>query len=190
MNSEVRAFLSIDIDDDALLSRIAHIQQKLDLQAAKMKLVERDNIHFTLRFFGDTPISKLELVHTELSKVKFSPFTIEITGVGAFPSIKRPRVIWVGLAQNAKLMIDLKRRIDDYLGNLGYPPERKKFHAHATFARVRNVRNRNRMITNLESVANESVGIMTVSNFRMTKSTLTSSGPIYETLWEIPATNT
>ena len=60
MSSEVRAFLSIDIDDDALLSRIAYIQQKLDLKAAKMKLVERDNIHFTLRFFGDTPISKLE----------------------------------------------------------------------------------------------------------------------------------
>ena len=188
MSSDVRAFLSIDIDDDALLSRIVHIQQKLDLQAAKMKLVERDNIHFTLRFFGDTPVSKLELMHTELSKVQFAPFTIEIAGVGAFPSIRRPRVVWVGLAQNAKLMIDLKREIDDYLGNLGYPPEKKRFHAHATFARVRAVRNRDRMIANLESVANESVGIMTVSDFRMTKSTLTSSGPIYETLWEIPAT--
>ena len=62
MNSDVRAFLSIDIDDAALLSRIAHIQQKLDLKAAKMKIVERDNIHFTLRFFGDTPVSKLELI--------------------------------------------------------------------------------------------------------------------------------
>ena len=123
-------------------------------------------------------------------KIQFAPFTIEIAEVGAFPSIKRPRVIWVGLTQNAKLMINLKKEIDDYLGNLGYPPERKRFHAHATFARVRAVRNRDRMIVNLESVANETVGIMTVSNFRMTKSTLTSAGPIYDTIWEIPATDT
>lgn len=187
MTTDIRAFLSIDIDENSLLSRIAHIQQKLDLEAAKIKLVERDNIHFTLRFFGDTPLSKLELMHRELLKIQFAPFTIEIAGVGAFPSIKRPRVVWVGLAQNAKLMIDLKREIDDYLGNLGYPPEGKRFHAHATFARVRAVRNRERMIANLESVANETVGVMTVNNFRMTKSILTSSGPIYETLWEIPA---
>ena len=52
------------------------------------------------------------------------------------------------------------------------------------------MRNRDRMIANLESIAGEPVGIMTVSNFRMTKSTLTSSGPIYETLWEIPAVST
>jgi 2'-5' RNA ligase len=187
MNTKVRAFLSIDIDDAVLLSRIAHIQQKLDLQAAKIKLVERENIHFTLRFFGDTPVSKLEAIHTELSKIQFTPFTIEIAGVGAFPNIKRPRVVWVGLTQNAERMLDLKMEIDDNLGNLGYHPERKKFHAHATFARVRAVRNRAHMIANLESVADETVGMMTVSNFRMTKSTLTSSGPIYETLWEIPA---
>jgi 2'-5' RNA ligase len=188
LSSDVRAFLSIDIDENVLLSRIAHIQQKLDLKAAKIKLVERSNIHFTLRFFGDTPVSKLELMHTELSKVQFAPFTIEIAGVGAFPSIKRPRVIWVGVTQNAKLMINLKREIDDYLGNLGYPPERKRFHAHATFARVRAVRDRGRMIDNLESIATEPVGIMTINNFRMTKSTLTSAGPVYETLWEISAT--
>jgi 2'-5' RNA ligase len=189
LSSNVRAFLSIDIDDNALLSRIAHIQQKLDLTAAKIKLVERDNIHFTLRFLGDTPVSKLEVMRIELLKIKFAPFTIEINGVGVFPNIKRPRVIWVGLAQNAKLMTDLKREIDDYLGNLGYSPEKERFHAHATFARVRAVKNRDRMITNLESVANETVGTMTVDNFRMTKSTLTSTGPIYETLWEVPATS-
>ncbi|MGD2073155.1 MAG: RNA 2',3'-cyclic phosphodiesterase [Candidatus Thorarchaeota archaeon] len=189
MNEKVRAFLSIDIDDDALLSRIAHIQQKLDLQAGKIKLVKRENIHFTLRFLGDTLVSKLDKIHTELLGIQFSPFTIEITGIGAFPSIRRPRVIWVGVTQNANQIIDLKKEIDDYLGNLGYSPEKRKFHAHATFARVRNVRNRKRMIASLESIANETTGTMTVSNFRMTKSTLTSSGPIYETLWEVPATS-
>jgi 2'-5' RNA ligase len=71
------------------------------------------------------------------------------------------------------------------LKQIGYKPDRK-FHAHATIARVREVRNRDAAVENLESLMTESVGSMTVSNFRLTKSTLTSSGPIYETVWEIP----
>jgi 2'-5' RNA ligase len=180
----IRAFLSIDIEDPHLLSRIAHIQGKIDQDAAKMKLVEQENIHFTWRFFGDTPPEKINQIRNELEGLEFSPFSIEIRGVSAFPDIRRPRVIWIGVTHNASIMVDLKRRTDDLLGNLGYPIE-KKFTPHATIARVREVRDRNSMMRNLESLAEETVGTMSVDAIRMTKSTLTSSGPIYETMWEI-----
>ncbi|MGY5852048.1 MAG: RNA 2',3'-cyclic phosphodiesterase [Candidatus Thorarchaeota archaeon] len=184
MTETVRAFLSIDIESPDLLSRISYIQQKLDQNAAKMKLVEPENIHFTWRFFGDTPITKLDNMHTELEGLVFSPFSIEIKGVSAFPNIRRPRVIWVGVAKNADLMSNLKRQTDDILGNLGYPHD-KKFTPHATIARVRAMRNRDAVIRNLESLDSESVGTMTVDAIRMTKSTLTPSGAIYKTLWEV-----
>ena len=71
MPEVVRAFLSVDIEDDELISRIAHIQQKLDRQAAKMKIVEPDNLHFTLRFFGDTPLTKIDQIRDELEKIEF-----------------------------------------------------------------------------------------------------------------------
>ncbi|MFW9845105.1 MAG: RNA 2',3'-cyclic phosphodiesterase [Candidatus Thorarchaeota archaeon] len=186
MSSNIRAFLSIDIDDETLLSRISHIQSGLDREAAKIKLVEHDNIHFTLRFLGDTPSTKIEKIREEFANAEFDAFTIRIKGVGAFPNIRRPRVIWVGVAENADKVTHLKLLADDLLGNLGYPRD-KKFHAHATIARVRAVRNRDRIINNLESLANEAIGTMTVDCFRMTKSILTSSGPIYETLWEVGA---
>ena len=186
MLSVSRVFLSIDIDDEALLSRIAYVQSLLDGQSAKMKLVERNNIHFTLRFLGDTPNAKIERIRNELSDIRYESFAIRIGGVGAFPSTSRPRVIWVGVSDNAGRVEDLKLDIDDRLGNLGYSRDRK-FHAHATIARVRAVHNRNRTRENIEHLANESVGTMTIDCFRMTKSTLTSSGPIYETLWEMRA---
>ena len=186
MSSSVRAFLSIDIDDETLLSRISHIQSRLDREAAKLKIVEDENIHFTLRFLGDTPLTKIEKIREEFTNAEFEAFTIRIGGIGAFPSIRRPRVIWVGVEENADKVAHLKLLTDDLLGNLGYSRDRK-FHAHATIARVRAVRNRDRMINNLENLANEAIGTMTVNCFRMTKSTLTSSGPIYETLWEIGA---
>ena len=186
MSSVSRVFLSIDIDDEALLSRVAHIQSLLDRQSAKMKLVERENIHFTLRFLGDTPNTKIERIRDEISDIRYESFAIRIDGVGAFPSTRRPRVIWVGVSDNAERVKDLKLEIDDRLGDLGYSRDRK-FHVHATIARVRAVRNRDRIRESIEQLVNESVGTMTVDCFRMTKSTLTSSGPIYETLWEVRA---
>jgi 2'-5' RNA ligase len=184
MDSSVRAFLSIDVDNEPLLSRITHIQTKLDREAAKLKLVEKENIHFTLRFFGDIPMSQIDVIQDALKGISFGPFTIQLEGVGAFPNVKRPRVVWIGVTQNADKMRMLKIDIDGALATLGYSIDRK-FSTHATIARVRAIRNRDNMIRNLESVANESVGTMVVDCFRMTKSTLTSSGPIYETLWEI-----
>lgn len=186
MSSVSRVFLSIDIDDEALLSRIAQIQSSLDRQSAKIKLVEEENIHFTMRFLGDTPHTKIEKIREELLEVQYRPFTIRIDGVGAFPNTNRPRVIWVGVSDNAERITDLKLKIDDRLGNIGYTRDRK-FHAHATIARVRAVHDRNRTKENIESLVRESVGTMPVECFRMTKSTLTSSGPVYETLWEVRA---
>ncbi len=187
MGETIRVFLSIDIEDTNLLTRITHIQEQLDRQAAKMKLVEQENIHFTWRFFGDTPISKIEVIQQVLLKLKFDPIPIQISGVGAFPNIRKPRVIWVGVKQNVDKVCELKKMTDELLANLGYSIEKKKFIPHATIARIRTIRDRPQLFENLESLADESVGTMTVSNIRMTRSTLTQSGPIYETLWEIPA---
>lgn len=184
LSEKFRVFLSVHIVDEPLLSRISNIQRRLDQEAAKLKLVEKDSIHFTLRFFGDTSLSRIEDMRRVLETMSFDPFSISITGVGAFPSSRRPNVIWVGVNQNAERMTELKNRIDSLLVNLGYPPE-KNFKAHATIARVRFLQNRERMLANLESLAKESVGTMTVSAFQMTKSTLKPSGPLYEALWEV-----
>ena len=181
----IRAFLSIDIDDSILLTKILSIQEKLDRKSAKMKLVERDNIHFTWRFFGDTPKNKIDEIHSELSNLEIDPFTVDIGGVGAFPNLRRPRVIWVGAKHNIELMRELKTKTDSLLANVGYAIEKKKFIPHATIARVRDVYNREQIMQNLQELSDEHVGTMTVTGIRMTKSTLTPSGSVYKTLWEV-----
>ncbi|MHA1903009.1 MAG: RNA 2',3'-cyclic phosphodiesterase [Candidatus Thorarchaeota archaeon] len=186
MEDVVRAFLSIDIVDDTLLERIASIQNQLDRDAAKMKLVELENIHFTWRFFGDTSVSVLDGIREELMKLRFSTIDIQIAGVGAFPNVRRPRVIWVGVTENAARLTELKLETDELLQSLGYKTD-KKFTPHATIARVRFIRDKKRLSDNIEALASERIGKMIVNGIRMTKSTLTPSGPVYETLWEIPA---
>jgi len=185
LSEKVRAFLSIDINDDSLLANILQIQEQLDRKSAKMKLVERENIHFTWRFFGDTTMNQIDEVHSELSQLKIEPFIVDIGGVGAFPSKRRPRVIWIGVQQGIELMRELKVRTDLLLANVGYAIERKKFIPHATIARVRDVYDQDRILRSLQDLSEVSVGKMNVTGVRMTKSTLTPSGPIYETLWEV-----
>ena len=185
MSTTVRAFLSIDIEDQSLLSQIHNIQQQLDLTAAKMKIVKSENIHFTLRFLGDTPLTILDQIHTCLDGIEINPFEIEVVGVGAFPNKRHPRIIWIGVAHNASKILDLKNEIDSSLIELDYQPERRKYTPHATIARVRHVKDSKRIADNLESLANEVIGAMSITKIKMMKSTLTPTGPIYETLWHI-----
>jgi 2'-5' RNA ligase len=186
VSENLRVFLSIDIDDSDLISRIKEVQSRLDTTAAKMKLVEEDNIHFTWRFFGDTPIKKIDRIHSELSKLEWKTFQIQIEGLGTFPNIRRPRIIWVGVSTNVEELQNLKTETDRLLSNIGYTKEMRRFTPHATIARVRHVKDRGALKLNLEALANERIGPMQVTGLRMTKSTLTPSGAIYESLWEIP----
>jgi 2'-5' RNA ligase len=180
----IRVFLSVDINNPTLISKITNVQDALNQDAAKMKLVEKENIHFTWRFFGDTPLKSVDTIHEELKKLKYPSFSIEIGGVSAFPKINRPRVIWIGVTKNEEKMIDLKAKTDSLISVLGYKPERE-FTPHATIARVRTIRNRDSIIQNLSSLSTVVIGLMPIDSISMTKSTLMSSGAIYETLWKI-----
>ncbi len=182
----IRAFLSVDIEDHGLLSQISEIQNRVDTSSAKMKLVEIENIHFTLRFLGDTSVSTIDEIESSLNQINFEPFNIEVVGVGAFPNNRRPRVIWIGVTQNADSIVKLKREIDSRLKTFGYQPEGKKFTPHATIARVRYIKDAERLARNLGELGGVQIGTMTVSKFNMKKSVLTPSGPIYETLWHVP----
>lgn len=180
----VRTFLSVNIENEDLLSRLKYLQRRLDTDAAKLKMVEEENIHFTLRFFGDVTHAQLEKIQTSLESVDLDTFSIEIHGVGAFPTKRRPRVIWVGVTRNGNLMVELKSEVDKHLEKVGYQRERKPFTPHATIARVRRVYDRDGLYTQLDLLSAADIGTMTVSEFTMMKSTLTPSGAIYDTIWK------
>jgi len=185
LSDSVRAFLSIDIEDKDLLSRINRVQSKLDQDAAKMKLISQENVHFTLKFFGDTDPTRLDEIEESLKDLSFQPFRIGLEGVGVFPALRRPRIIWIGVSNNAERFKKLKKRIDDKIRELGYKPERRKYTPHATIARVRHVKNKRDIVSCIDSLSEVTIGEMIIDSVRMKKSTLTSSGPIYDTLWEV-----
>lgn len=183
--SLVRCFVAVDVEDPAIVSKVAAVQQQLEAAGAKLKLVELENLHLTLRFIGEIPRELVERVMEALRGVEFAPFTVRFVGLGAFPNPRRPRVIWVGVEEGARELSELSEKVNSALAKLKLPKPDEEFTPHLTVARVKSgVGSLPRII---EEGGSLEFGSMLVDRIRLKKSTLTSRGPIYETLLEVRA---
>ena len=112
-----------------------------------------------------------------------NPFDLEVRGAGAFPHAARPRTVWIGASAGAEQMIGLHDGIEAALAKLGYRKEHRQFQTHLTIGRVRGggpgIAELGRLV---QQHAEFLVGRMTVGKVAVFSSTLTSGGPIYETI--------
>ncbi len=180
----IRCFIAVDIEEPAVLDAIGEAQRSLLSTGADLKLVERENLHITLRFLGEIPPSLVEAVGQLITQTSFKPFHVSFRGVGAFPNPHRPRVIWIGVSEGAEELKKLHSRIEDILLGLGFRREERAFTPHLTIARVRSGRNRDRLALALNSLIDMEFGSLIVGHVRLKRSTLTPRGPIYTTLAE------
>jgi 2'-5' RNA ligase len=180
-----RCFISVDIENERVLDQIARIQSALLQTRADLKLVNLSNIHVTLRFLGDVDASMVDLIHEEMKKVSFSPFELELKGMGAFPSLSRMNVIWVGVGSGLNELRNIFDMLEPGIRKLGFPPDRKGFSPHITIARVRSGRKKDELAGLIMRESNIEFGRITVNHVRLKRSILTPKGPIYSTLREV-----
>jgi len=181
----VRSFISIDIEDELIVSKIRRIQDDLLSTGAKLKLVEPQNLHYTLKFLGEIPEHKVQEITEILKTLESNTFKIHICELGCFPSINRINVIWLGAAEGSDKLIELAKWVEGKLTEMGFPRERKKFTPHLTIARVKYAHNKQQLQKKILQLSDIDVGEFTVSAVRLKKSTLTPKGPIYDTLYEV-----
>ncbi|TMI28103.1 RNA 2',3'-cyclic phosphodiesterase [Candidatus Bathyarchaeota archaeon] len=184
---QVRSFVSIDLDDQQILSRVGSILSSLQAMGGDLKPVERENIHLTLKFLGNVSSSRLSEVETSLYQLAFPVFSTEIRGAGAFPNLNHMTVIWVGVNEGWSQVEQIYEQVEKLLSPLGFRKENRPFSPHITIARVRSGRKRDEMANFLQHLNDESFGSFTVDKVRLKQSILSSSGPKYSTLLEIPA---
>ncbi len=183
---QVRSFISIDLEDQQILSRIASILSSLQSLGGDLKPVERENIHLTLKFLGNVSAPRLGEVKSSLQQVIFSAFTAEIKGAGAFPNLNHMNVVWVGVNEGWSQVEQIYEQVEKLLSGLGFQREHRPFSPHITIARVRSGRKRDEVAGFLQRLTEESFGTITVDKIRLKQSVLSSSGPKYSTLLEIP----
>ncbi|HUG41398.1 MAG TPA: RNA 2',3'-cyclic phosphodiesterase [Longimicrobiales bacterium] len=96
-----------------------------------------EQLHLTLKFLGEVRPESVGRVKEAVARVaeKTSPFTLTMEGAGAFPTLRRPRVIWLGAEASPELRC-LKHDLEWELAPLGFEREVRAFHAHVTLGRA------------------------------------------------------
>ena len=183
---QVRSFISIDLEDQQILSRIVSILSSLQALGGDLKPVERENIHITLKFLGNLSTPRLAEVKSSLKQLDVPAFTAEIKGAGAFPNLNHMNVLWVGVNEGWSQVEQIYEQVEKLLSSIGIRRENRPFSPHITIARVRSARKRDEMANFLRHLSEESFGTITVDRVRLKQSILSSSGPKYSTLLEVP----
>lgn len=179
----MRAFLGISIPDE-LKPRISQIQDGLD--DFDVKPVEKENLHFNLKFFRDIENEKVEKLKEILDKVstQFEPFEINIEGIGAFPSNSYVKVVWLSVKEGSQTFKALAEMIENSLEKLGIEKE-EQFVPHLTLGRVRSGRNKTELLVFLRKYEKIKVGKMMIDKLMLFQSKLSPKGPVYEEVFEI-----
>ncbi len=181
----MRCFLCIEIQKPEIINGIVRFQEELKLaQINKIKFVELENLHLTLKFLGEIETTLIDNLFSIMKEAPFSPFTINFETVGSFPA-SNPRVIWIGISKGQDQILSLISFFENKLKVLGFKPEKRIPSVHLTVGRIKYVNDRKTFLEILQKWKDHLFGSINVRSFQLKKSVLTPKGPIYTILKQI-----
>ena len=189
--SLLRAFIAIEIPPPihtAITRQTARLQAALGPALVRWAPIE--NVHLTLKFLGDISVSNVELL-TQMLGVeagRLAPFEIRVEGLGAFPDMRRPRVVWIGVHAPAELEA-LQHSIEAAAARLGYPGEKRAFSPHLTIGRVKQHTQGEALQSirsELEATQVGLLGTARITSLNLFKSELKPTGAVYTRLFSAP----
>ncbi|QUC65744.1 RNA 2',3'-cyclic phosphodiesterase [Nitrosopumilus sp. K4] len=176
----MRTFVAVEISDKKVIDSISKFQSNIGINA---KAVNLDNLHFTLQFLGEISDDKANEVKDALAKIEFSEFVVNFQGIGVFPKLKFPRVIWIGTDnEGGNKLVELAKKVENTLAPLGFTSD-KPFRPHVTVFRIKN--KIGDITREMKKFENAEFGSQKIINFKFKQSTLTPNGPLYSDLGEV-----
>ncbi|MCS7142030.1 MAG: RNA 2',3'-cyclic phosphodiesterase [Candidatus Nitrosocaldus sp.] len=194
----MRVFVAMDVRDEGSIGRMLEVQREFISLGLDAKPVSRGQLHFTLLFLGEIDPSMLEGIKDRLSSMAFEPVNVAYRGVGVFPNMKHPRVIWVGVDQDsASRLVEVARGVEDRLKPMGFRSD-KQFTPHITLLRVRDGgmgggggRSRRSVLDALTATinrhSNSYFGSDVLDEIKVKRSELRSEGPVYTDIFSVKA---
>jgi 2'-5' RNA ligase len=182
-----RIFIAVPLEA-ALRSAIEAVERRMEAAGAMLRWITPENLHFTLRFLGH--ISEAELLRARRAAREAvqgtAPFQIRLAGLGAFPSARRPQVVWVGVSEGEEQLRNLSRRLDDALARERFAKDPRAFQPHLTLARVRDSRRASPLEAAIASLTGVEVGGQSIESIVVMESRLRPSGALYIPVEEVP----
>jgi 2'-5' RNA ligase len=183
----VRTFIAILLHG-SLHNTLGEIIDKLASSKAKVKWVEPQNVHITLKFLGNVDEERLPEVYAacERAATGIDPIDLEMRAIDCFPNRKSPRIVWLGIERGAEAVKRLRERVEAELTGIGFSPEEKLFRAHLTIGRVKGKGGLSPLCRLLDEKKNIFVGSMRAEKISVMKSKILPSGPEYTEMKAIP----
>jgi 2'-5' RNA ligase len=181
----IRAFIAVGIDPKTV-ERISEATDQLKPSIAGIRWAPLTNLHLTVKFLGDVEETTIDPIARALRQhiAPFPRFTINAKGLGVFPDVKRPQVLWVGL--EGIHLAELASTVETALKPLGFEPEKRGFKPHLTIGRWRERdKSTAKFIAELERWAGYEFGKSEVRNIILFQSMLRPEGAIHRPLEKI-----
>ena len=137
MDPKIRTFIALDIT--AKSRPLAYgLSRKLAESGADVKWEPQEKLHITLKFLGDILNPEVAEICRVVQRTAaaFSPFMFRLCGASAFPSVEKPRTVWLGVDEGRDEIIALAKAIDAAMQAEGFPRELKPFTPHVTLGRL------------------------------------------------------
>lgn len=177
VNNEIRAGAALAVD-------------RLQAVAPSFRWVAEENLHYTLHFLGD--LTDTEVVETcdavAAAAAEVAPFQLFAQGVGAFPSIDRPRTLWIGAGQGGESVARLHALLDQSFADLGFRGENRPYVPHLTIGKLprQSRAPAGSLQDELSTLQDLDAGQMQVEEVTVFASQLRREGPEYHVLARTP----
>ena len=178
----IRAFIAISLDAKTI-DKIFDAVSQLKREIPGVRWVAKENLHLTLKFLGPIDDARIQPISRALEGDlrPFSRFTINAKGLGVFPDLRRPRVLWVGL--KSEVLPALAAAVESALEPLGFAPETRSFRPHLTVGRWRNFEgSATRLGREIERWKTYEFGESKVEEITLFQSVLKPAGAVYYSL--------
>jgi RNA 2',3'-cyclic 3'-phosphodiesterase len=175
----IRCFIAIKIPDFDPLRRVL---KELAQMGRPLKAVDPSNLHVTLKFLGDTDLDLIGEIGSLVEQVAQprQPCVVKVAGLGVFPHLERPNVVWAGLA-GAEALTEIAADLETGLEEFGFARENRPFVPHLTLARVK-ARPPEALRPLLSRHAKTDFGIATIDQIELIRSELGPEGSKYTVL--------
>ncbi len=171
--------MALDISSSAVVDSLFAFQRRLLSTGADARLVERENIHFTVKFLGEITEAQLQAARERLRSIDATGGVVEVRGVGAFPSTSRPSVVWAGVAPGHERTVRaIAEKAMSLLEGIG-EDDRRGFTPHVTLARVKSPRNTAALSALIGASAGLAFGEAGLTELKLKSSILGPRGPTY-----------
>jgi len=173
-----RVFIAIELPASVRQKLTAHIGRlRESVPEASASWSREGNLHLTLKFLGDTPVSQIETLSQAAKRAatEVSSFELIVKGCGAFPPRGQPRVLWIGIEDPSGQLGQLHRALEDECAHAGFGREQRPFHPHLTIARLRKPHGSRQLAVMHEEIGFEAETV-SVSALAVVRSELRSEG--------------